>query len=217
MSENFENCILKDEWQNGHHRQFWVDRATGAVVMDAYKNYRISHEEHFIRKKCRADLLKSVECLFGKVMTNKNGFKARFSKNTANKIASDKAITKSVVNGFSVQNHFEAAENIKGIFETADFIGSFPDTSEDPNIIAIHRFQEEIELSSGRKCFAYLTLKEVKKDGSRIYTQELLLKKYPLHKAGELTSRDFKRSGTVAYKCNPRTDINIAWLKEDVK
>ena len=115
------------------------------------------------------------------MLENKNnGFKARFSKNTANKIASDKAITKSVVNGFSVKEHFEAATNIKNIFETADFIGTFPDSSNDPNILAIHRFQKEITLESRKKCVAYLTLKEVKKNGSRIYTQELLLKKYPL-------------------------------------
>ena len=53
-------------------------------------------------------------------------------------------------------------------------------------------------------------LKQVKKDGSRIYTQELLLKKYPLHKAGELTSRGFERSGTTAYKCSPQTKTTMA-------
>ena len=42
-----------------------------------------------------------------------------------------------------------------------------------------------------------------------IYTQELLLNKYPLHKAGELTSRGLKPSEPIAYKCNPRTKYNI--------
>ena len=176
-----DSLIIKDEWQGGHHRRFWVDKDTGAIIADAYEIYHISKAESTIRKKCREKLLFDLSFLFGKMIENKNkGFKARFSKNTANKIASDKAITKSVVNGFSVKEHFEAARNIKDIFESADFIGTFPDVSGDPNILAIHRFQKEIVLESGKKSVAYLTLKEVKKNGSRIYTQELLLKKYPL-------------------------------------
>jgi hypothetical protein len=176
-----DNLVIKDEWQGGHHRRFWVNKDTGKIVADAYEIYHITHAESVVRKKCREKLIADLSFLFGKMLENKNnGFKARFSKNTANKIASDKAITKSVVNGFSVKEHFEAATNIKNIFETADFIGTFPDSSNDPNILAIHRFQKEITLESRKKCVAYLTLKEVKKNGSRIYTQELLLKKYPL-------------------------------------
>ena len=53
----------------------------------------------------------------------------------------------------------------------------FDDDSRDPNIIAIHRFKKDFILTGGKECIAYLTLKEVKKDGTRIYTQELLLKK----------------------------------------
>lgn len=201
---------LKEIWQDGHHKMLFVDEDTGVVLSDAYESYHISHAEHEIRKECRADLLNALSGLFGKVLTNKDcNMKARFSKNTANKLTSDKAITKSVVNGFLPQEHFEAAENIKGIFESAEYIGTFQDDSNDPNIIAIHRFQREITLSSGRNCIAYITLKEVKSEGSRIYTQELLLNEYPPHKAGELSSRGFKRSESTAYKCSPRTAYNI--------
>ena len=167
---------LKEIWQDGHHKMLFVDEDTGVVLSDAYESYHISHAEHEIRKECRADLLNALSGLFGKVLTNKDcNMKARFSKNTANKLTSDKAITKSVVNGFLPQEHFEAAENIKGIFESAE----------------------------------YITLKEVKSEGSRIYTQELLLNEYPPHKAGELSSRGFKRSESTAYKCSPRTAYNI--------
>ena len=172
----------REEWCGGHHKRFLIDSDTGKIIADAYEVYRISSAESALRKKCRAELLACLEPLFGKVFTNsETGKKARFSKNTANKISSDKAITKTVVNGFSVKDHFEAAKNIKQIFEAAEFVGTFEDRSCDPNILAIHRFQKEIELSGKKSCIAYLTLKEVKKDGSRIYTQELLLKKYPLH------------------------------------
>ena len=208
--EKLKKCTLQDSWENGHHIQYWVDKNSYEIVANAYEIYKISHKEHFIRKKCRAELLLSLSPLFGKVLTNKEkSLKARFSKNTANKIASDKAITKSVVNGFTVENHFEAAENIRQIFEQAEFIGTFPDSAGDPNIISIHRFQKAIELSNGKNCIAYLTLKEVKKEGNRIYTQELLLNKYPPHEAGELTSRGLKPSEPIAYKCNPRTKYTI--------
>lgn len=52
-------------------------------------------------------------------------------------------------------------------------------------------------------------MKLVVKDGNRIYTQELLLNKYPLQDAVELMSRGLNTSETTAYKCNPRTDSNI--------
>lgn len=208
---------IKDIWQNGHHKRVIIDSCTGEVIADTYETYHISHEEHEVRKQCRQSFLLALQYLFGKVLTNKDcNMKARFSKNTANKLASDKVITKSVVNGFLPQDHFEAAENIKGIFEFAEYLGTFPDDSNDPNIIAIHRFQKCIQLSNGRDCVAYITLKEVKKEGSRIYTQELLLNEYPPHEAGELTSRDFKRSESVAYKCNPRTRLSVHQDNADV-
>lgn len=176
---------LEDFWENGHHQKYWVNNITEEKVVNAYENYKISSSESRLRKTLRAEFLESVSSIFGIMFANKkNSFKARFSKNTANKISSDKAITKSVVNGFSVENHFEAAKNIKTIFETADFIGSFPDRRNDPNIIAIHRFQKDIELSDGKKCFVFLTLKEVKKNGMRVYTLELMLNEYPLQMQG---------------------------------
>lgn len=172
---------IEDSWENGHHQKYWIDNKTGEIIADAYENYKISPAESCIRKSLRKEFINSVLPLYGIVFTNvENGFKARFSKNTANKISSDKAITKSVVNGFSVENHFEVAKNIKWIFEQAHFVGTFPDKRNDPNIIAIHRFEKEVELSNNRKCYVSLTLKEVRKNGIRIYTIELLLNKYPL-------------------------------------
>lgn len=210
MKVDLKNCSVKDSWNEGHHKKLWVDNETGKVVADACAIYRISYEEFLIRARCRRDLIECLSSLFGKVFTNlDSNIKARFSKNTVSKIASDKAITKSVVNGFSVEEHFEAAQNIKKIFEKANYIGAFADMNGDPNIIAIHRLQKDIELSDGKQCVAYLTLKEVKKDGNRIYTQELLLNKYPLQDTGELMSRGLKISETTAYKCSPRTDLTI--------
>lgn len=172
----FKNCILKDEWENGHHRRFWVDAETGAVVADAYACYKIGHDEYVLRNECRMRLAKQLAPFLNRIIVNKKiNMKVRFSKNSLGKVSSDKAITKSVVNGFSVQEHFEALADLKTIFETADFAGSFPDRNNDPNVIAMHRLRKDITLISGKNAVAYMTLKEVKKEGNRFYTMELIL------------------------------------------
>ena len=181
---------LADFWINGHHQRYWVSDETGEKVADAYAVYRISPKESRLRNISRAEFLTAVSVLFGTVFTNKhNDFKARFSKNTANKISSDKAITKSVVNGFTVENHFEVAKNIKAVFEQSEYIGMFDDKKHDPNVLAVHRFQKKIELSDGKGCFVFLMLKEVKKDGMRLYTFELMANKYPLRMQGNKEPR----------------------------
>ena len=173
---NFSNCVLKDFWENGHHRRFWVDKGTGNIVADAYAVYKISHEEYIIRNECRLLLAKQMEPFLNKNIINKKKIiKVRFSKNSLGKVGSDKAVTKSVVNGFTVQEHFEALADLRNIFEKADFVGTYPDRNNDPNIVAMHRLQKEIKLTSGRNAFAYMTLKEVKKQGNRFYTMELIL------------------------------------------
>ena len=218
MKLNLNNCTLQDFWEEGHHKVLWVENETGRIVADACEIYRISYEEHLVRQSCRQSLIICLTPLFGRVFTNIDvNIKARFSKNTVSKIASDKAVTKSVVNGFTVEEHFEAAENIKQIFEQSEYLGSFPDKKNDPNIVAIHRLQKSIELSNCKKCIAYITLKEVKKDGNRIYTQELLLNKYPPLEAGELMSRGLQTSETTAYKCSPRTELTITQENTHVK
>mgnify|MGYP007101888495 CR=1 FL=1 len=70
MEKTLNDCILREEWHNGHHFQYFVDANTGEIIADAYKIYKISHTEHEIRKQCRANLLKVLETLFGKVFCN---------------------------------------------------------------------------------------------------------------------------------------------------
>ena len=108
---DFKNCILKDEWKNGHHKRFWVDRNTNVVIADAYEVYKVSHEEYLLRNEYRKILEKQVASFLNHIIINKkHGIKVRFSKNSLGKVSSDKAVTKSVVNGFSVQEHFEALQ-----------------------------------------------------------------------------------------------------------
>lgn len=57
------------------------------------------------------------------------------------------------------QEHFEAACQIKQLYEKSDFIGRFLDDRDDPNVIAMYRFQIPITLISGKKAFAYISTK----------------------------------------------------------
>ena len=65
--------------------------------------------------------------------------------------------------------------DLQNIFENAEFVGSFPDRNNDPNVVAMHRLQKAITLSTGKNAIAHMTLKEVKKEGNRFYTMELIL------------------------------------------
>lgn len=113
------------------------------------------------------------------VSTGNDLIDANFTSRSIGKLGSDKAINKSVLNGFSTQEHFEAAFQIKQLYEMSDFIGRFLDDRNDPNVIAMFRFQIPIILSSGNKAFAYISTKEVKIHGNRTYTIELLKNPYP--------------------------------------
>ena len=63
---------------------------------------------------------------------------------------------------------------------------------DDPNIIAMYRFQIPIKLSSGKMGFAYITTKEVKIHGNRMYSIELLLNKKSLPLSKDERSRLIK-------------------------
>ena len=172
------HCHLEDFWSNGHHTRRWIDDSTGKDLGEAH--YIPSHKEYLQRIELRKQLQIKLRPLVNTKLTNKNTLiDANFTSRSIGKLGSDKAINKSVLNGFSTQEHFEAAFKIKQLYEMSDFIGRFLDDRNDPNVIAMYRFQIPIILSSGRKAFAYISTKEVKIHGNRTYTIELLKNPYP--------------------------------------
>lgn len=178
-------------------------------VKNDYKNYVISKEEAEERKNERLKLDKDLSKYTSSVFTNiKTKIHVRFSKKSISKISSDKAITKSVVNGFSVKDHFEAAKNIKELFENAELFGKFKDRDNDPNIIAMYRFQIPVRLSSGNVGFAYITTKEVKIHGNRMYSIEILLNKKSLPLSKDERSRLIK-SVTNGFVATPTTNYIV--------
>lgn len=172
------HCHLEDSWTNGHHSRHWIDDYTGNDLGEAY--YIPSHKEYLQRIELRKQLQINLQSLVNTKLTNIiTLIDANFTSRSIGKLGSDKAINKSVLNGFSTKEHFEAAFQIKQLYEMSDFIGRFLDDRNDPNVIAMFRFQIPIILSSGNKAFAYISTKEVKIYGNRTYTIELLKNPYP--------------------------------------
>ena len=185
---------LEDYWVNGHHQRHWVSNETGEKVADAYKLHKFSdREERYIHYRAKS-LKEILKCEFNTLFCQKEkNFKVRFSKNSAAELGCDRAVSKSVVNGFSIDEHFEAAENIKSIYENSNYIDTFTEDKGNENVIDIKRFEKQISLSTGKNAYAYITVKNTKQGGNMLYSVELVLKKYPSPKTMGETSATSKK------------------------
>ncbi len=123
-------------------------------------------------KEVNEYLYKRLENILNKEIQNQEGFIAKISKNSIHKMTSDKAIQKSIDNGFSREEHLKAVENIKSIFENSILRESREDINKNTDL-TIHRLISKISNDS----IALLTVKESKSHGNNLYTVELQL--YP--------------------------------------
>ena len=70
-----------------------------------------------LRNKFKADM--GVYCK--RYFDNKtHGIRFKFNRMSINKISCNKSVKKSIENGFSVEEHFKAARNIKELFENSE-------------------------------------------------------------------------------------------------
>ena len=114
-------------------------------------------------------LYKHLENILGKELRNKEGFKAKISKNSIHKMTSDRAIQKSINNGFNRKDHLEAVANIQNILENSTLKESKADKNNNPNLI-IHRLTSDF-----KEAQALLTVKESNTHGNKLYSIELEL------------------------------------------
>ena len=119
-------------------------------------------------KKLIVKNLKDQE-LIGATITSKEGINATLSINSIGKMISDKAIQKSLDNGFSREEHLKAVLDIRPLFENAIRRESTQDKKG--NGLIIHRLESNID----EKSLALITLKESQQHGRKIYTIELQL------------------------------------------
>ena len=121
----------------------------------------------------RKDLKAALEPSLNKEIVNKEtGIAATISTKGLTKISSSKAVAKSVKNGFTRDEHFKVAQDLKNLFESSKLKESHTDTKARDEIQAVYRFTKDLEIN-GSQAEAKITLFENNQAGNRIYSIEL--------------------------------------------
>ena len=117
------------------------------------------------------EILKSIA---GKDLKNlESGITAQINTNQYNKMVSNAAVNKSLQNGFTRENHFEALANIEDIFQNAILLKRTGDLKNNDNNVKIYRFASPFVIDD-EIADALLTVKEsIGSDQRRVYSLEL--------------------------------------------
>ena len=133
------------------------------VTMKLSPHVRDKENVYNLRENIKSKLTPMVK----QPIINKNTQEvAILTNNGIRKMISDKAIAKSVNNGFSEEQHFRAVEKVAELFKNSVKALSKAD-QKDKNLI-IHRYNAPFENAN-----ALLTLKEYQENGKNIYSLEL--------------------------------------------
>lgn len=136
-----------------------------------------------VAAKLRDEFNKNTNKYINKDFINKKyGIKARFNKKSQEELRSRTDHSKE--NGFTLQEHFEVANQIKELFENAHLKREHDDTKNGDKNLKIERFLSmPILLKSGKKARALITVKHsLDKDGHNIYSIEAMDIKNALEK-----------------------------------
>ncbi|MDL0104305.1 PBECR2 nuclease fold domain-containing protein [Campylobacter felis] len=115
----------------------------------------------------RQEIKNTLKAKINQAITNEStGEKAILTNKGISKMLSDKAISKSLDNGFSREEHLRAVEVVDELFKRAKKALSKID-EKDKNL-SIYRYNAPFENAN-----ALMTLKEYKQNGKRIYSLEL--------------------------------------------
>ena len=122
----------------------------------------------------RKEIKEKLKNILHKDLPNEaTGISASISSEGLNKMMSGAAIKKSIDNGFTPQEHFEAVGNVAALFRKSKLIAVRPDEKHnDPNV-TIKRFVAQDTLKDGKEADFLFTLKETQEHGHRIYSLEL--------------------------------------------
>lgn len=110
------------------------------------------------------------------------GINARFSKESQHEIKSNVDLSKR--NGFTIQDHFEAANQIKELFENASLVKEHLDTKHKQPNVRIERFlSQPLKLKSKKEIQVCITVKHsLDKKGRLVYSIEAMDIKNALEK-----------------------------------
>ena len=147
-----------------------VSKEKSDVIQDDTKANDEKLDKKISPKKTVENYLRNF---VGQNIKNKaTGLVANFGTTGIKKMLSNKAVNKSVANGFTPEQHLEAARNIRELFENAVLSEQHSDRKNAPSIKAIDRFRCDTNVG-GEKAVAKITVKETLVDGNKIYSVEL--------------------------------------------
>lgn len=149
-----------------------ISKASDKIAKDEVKSDGfIASDEPNIHplKKLRNTSVEVLKTLINKVSKNIDGREVKFTKRSLEKMTSGKAINKSLDNGFTREEHYEAAQNILEIFKTAKFVETQPPKNGSLDILGVHKYMGKYKNANIK-----ITIKEIRDNGNRFYSIELL-------------------------------------------
>ena len=129
--------------------------------MQRYYGFNKTHTD-FVAEKLK--ILKNKG-----IFNKETGISASFGVVGINKMISNKAVGKSHRNGFTRDEHLDAVENIKSLFEEASLKETQEDRNHASSLKSIKRFVSMIDEEKA----ALITVKESAVEGHHIYSLEL--------------------------------------------
>lgn len=144
----------------------YIDRKHAKLEVNSGSGYAV---------RLRNAFYKNTDKYLWKEITNKKtGIEAVFSPTSQKELGSRTVNTK--LNGFTLSEHFEVANQIIELFENADFVVEHEDFKNNRPDLKIERFlSQEVTLKSGKKVQACITIKRsLDKDYRNIYSIEAI-------------------------------------------
>ncbi|MDY5821386.1 MAG: hypothetical protein SPJ83_01115, partial [Helicobacter sp.] len=183
LSKEYEQQIIDEYAKSGkikglnphtemQNRHVETKHETSSLNEKIDSNFTYTTQETKDIKVLRNDLIGVLSPYKTQPITNKEtGMQGFITTDEINKISSKKAIDKSVANGFSRDEHFKVAQDLKILFENSKLKESHADNKQREHI-KVHRFIQDLSIND-KEAQAKITLFEKIEGKNRIYTLEL--------------------------------------------
>lgn len=159
-------------------------------------------EEEKSNDEWRAEIKQELKPILHTDIKNEaTGINAKIAMEGLNKMTSGPAIKKSVDNGFTGSQHFEAVKKIVDLYKKARLIKTHADKNGSKDV-QIKRFVAQDKMKDGTNYDALITVKESVEHGHRIYSLELdeinkAALRWTVNDDGTLTPEDKPSTGNL--------------------
>lgn len=160
------------------------------------------NKEEKSNDELRAEIKQELKPILHTDIKNEaTGINAKIAMEGLNKMTSGPAIKKSVDNGFTGSQHFEAVKKIVDLYKKARLIKTHADKNGSKDV-QIKRFVAQDKMKDGTNYDALITVKESVEHGHRIYSLELdeinkAALRWTVNDDGTLTPEDKPSTGNL--------------------